>query len=91
MIYFLNAKVQLFTERPISCYVTQYQNRILKILNRLQTNVNISPLNTLKVRRPSNFQGIQGANIDVRLESIQYFQDTVLVLGHITGDWTLRK
>ncbi len=42
-------------------------------------------------RLPTNFQGIQGANIDVRLESIQYSQDTVLVLGRITGDWTLRK
>jgi hypothetical protein len=42
-------------------------------------------------RLPMNFQGIQGANIDVRLESIHYSQDTVLVLGSIIGDWTLRK
>lgn len=42
-------------------------------------------------RMPMNFQGIQGANIDVRLESIHYSQDTVLVLGSIIGDWTLRK
>jgi hypothetical protein len=42
-------------------------------------------------RLPTNFQGIQAANIGVRLESIHYSQDTVLVLGRITGDWTLRK
>jgi hypothetical protein len=42
-------------------------------------------------RLPMNFQGIQGANVNVRLESIYYSQDTVLVLGSIIGDWTLRK
>jgi hypothetical protein len=42
-------------------------------------------------RLPMNFRGIQGANVNVRLESIYYSQDTVLVLGSIIGDWTLRK
>jgi hypothetical protein len=42
-------------------------------------------------RLPTDFQGVQGANIRVRLESIHYSLDTVLVLGSISGDWTLRK
>jgi hypothetical protein len=42
-------------------------------------------------RLPTDFQGIQGANIRVRLESIHYSKDTVLVLGRLSGDWTLRK
>ncbi len=42
-------------------------------------------------RLPTDFQGVQGANIRMHLESIHYTQDTVLVLGRISGDWTLRK
>jgi hypothetical protein len=42
-------------------------------------------------RLPNDFQGIQGTNLRIRLESIYYSQDMVQVLGKLAGDWTLRK